>query len=163
MIVEADSKKLVASFMQFQAIFERKLKNVVRGFAYKISAEAIQHTPLGNAEEFMALYKRRAEVTGLSPIQGFARGSWQANQSGQFTLQTIYGNSSGTQAMSLVQSNLSNINLGQDIYIGNRGYYIKLLENNSSPQTGGLGIMKPTQAAVLATFAIDVKNLYNKG
>lgn len=163
MIVSANSDKLAKAFMEFQVAFERKLKNVARGFAYKITDTAIKNTPLGDAQQYMSWYKRREESIGLNPQQGFARGSWQANQSGQFTVQTIYGNSSGTQALTMVNSSLGNINLWQNIYIGNRGYYIKMLENNYSEQTQGLGIMKPTQDMVLATYAIDIKELYDKG
>lgn len=162
-MITSNSTAFAKSFEAVQKQIEQKLKNVVRGFAYRVTYEAIQHTPLGNLLAYEQLYIDRQIAIGLNPKEGFARGSWQANQSGQFTIQSIYGVESGSKAYSVVKTSLGNITLGETIYIGNRGPYIKLLEDNYSPQTDNLGIMKPTQAAVMASYAIDIKKLYQEG
>ena len=162
-MITSNSTAFAKSFEAVQKQIEQKLKNVVRGFAYKVTYEAIQNTPLGNSEQYFKMYERRQTLLGLNPEEGFARGSWQANQSGQFTIQSIYGVSSGSEAYSVVKTSLGNITLGETVYIGFRCPYIKLLEANHSPQTDNLGIMKPTQAAVMASYAIDIKKLYQEG
>ena len=164
MIVSSNSTKFLESFKKVQETFERKLNSVVRGFAYSISEEAIKHTPLGNAKQYKKLYKKRQQLLGLDPEEGFARGSWQVSTDGQFTVQSLYGIDSGSRSLALVSAKLSGMTINNTkIYIGNRGYYIGMLEANHSQQTMGLGIMKPTQAMVLSSFAIDVKALYEKG
>ena len=64
---------------------------MVRGFAYTISQTAIENTPIGDAEQYIKLYELRQGRTGLEPVEGFARGSWQVNTTGQFSMQAIYG------------------------------------------------------------------------
>ena len=163
MIVSANSAKVLKSLQEYHKIVQRKLNNVVRGFAYKITQEAINHTPLGDASAFMQRYIERQEAIGLNPQEGFARGSWQVTNSSAFTVQTIYGINSGTQALSAVQSKLSGLTFRDNIFIGNRGYYIGFLENNYSPQTNNMGIMKPTMQAIMQVYQISIKELYDKG
>lgn len=163
MIVDSNSSKLLQSFREFQKVLERKLNHVVREFSYIITEEAIAKTPLGNAEEFMDRYIARQQAIGINPQEGYARGSWQVQPSQSFTLQTIYGANSGVQALSVVKSQLSGITFKDDIYIGNRGYYIGLLQDNYSSQTEHLGIMKPTLEAVMQVYKISIKSIYDKG
>lgn len=136
---------------------------MVRGFAYEISSEAIAKTPLGNSEEWIKRYMERQIRTGLNPVEGYARGSWQVKKDSQFTTQEIYGVNSGTTALSAIKSTLNGLTYKDNIFIGNRGYYIQLLEANYSAQTNNLGIMKPTMQAVMATYAVSIKSLYDKG
>lgn len=163
MIIDSNSAKVLQSFREFQKVFERKLNHMVREFSYIITEEAIARTPLGNAEAFIERYKERQRATGLDTIEGFAQGSWQVRGNDSFTLQTIYGTNSGTQALFLAQSQLYDLTFKNDIYIGNRGYYIRALEGNSSLQTENLGIMKPTLDAVLQVYKISIKSIYDKG
>lgn len=141
----------------------RKLEHMVRGFAYQISLTAIDKTPLGDASPsspYFSLYQSR---TVLQPKEGFARGSWQVNKTGQFSVQEYYGFESGDQALTLIKTDLQNYRLGENLYIGNKGYYIQALENNHSQQTNGLGIMQPTLDNILASYQVDLKRLYNEG
>ena len=138
----------------------RKLEHMVRGFAYQISQTAIENTPLGDANAYFSLYQAR---TVLQPKEGFARGSWQVNKTGQFSVQEYYGFESGDKALTLIKTDLQNYRLGENLYIGNKGYYIEALENNHSPQTNGLGIMQPTVDSILASYQVDLKRLYNEG
>lgn len=163
MIVSADTSKALNSFREFQKTFDRKMNNVVREFAYIITEEAIRKTPIGNAQAFMQRYIARQQSLGLNPEEGFARGSWQVSNSNNFTIQSIYGANSGTQALTLAQSKLSGLTFRDNIFIGNRGYYIQLLENNHSVQTLNLGITKPTLDAVISAYRISIKSLYDKG
>lgn len=163
MIVESNSDKFLKSFMDFQKVFERKLNNVVRGFAYIITEEAIAKTPLGDSQAFMDRYIERQQSIGLNPQEGFARGSWQVNSSSAFTVQTLYGVNTNEQALTIAKTKLEGITFRDSVFIGNRGYYIKMLENNWSPQTNQLGITQPTMQAVLQVYKVSIPQLYAKG
>lgn len=141
----------------------RRLEQMVRGFAYIVSKTAIENTPLGNAEEYFKLYELRQNRTGLEPLEGFARGSWQVNTSGQFSMQAIYGATSGSEALTLIKTDLENYKLGDTVYIGNKGFYIRLLENNYSSQTNNLGIMQPTLDSIMQTYQVDLVRLFRGG
>ena len=163
MIVTANTDKVVASLKQFHLMVQRKMNNMIRGFAYDITAEAIANTPLGNAQAFIDRYRERQEALGLNPEEGWARGSWQVAAGGNFTITDRYGVSSGDQALIAVKSSLSGLTFKDNIYIGNRGYYIGMLEANYSPQTNNLGIMKPTMSHIMQVYKISLKQHYDQG
>lgn len=162
-MITVDVSKVLEELKAYHQDTERRLKNMVTGFAYTIAKTAIEKTPLGDAETYFKLYELRQNRTGLQPEEGFARGSWQANTSGQFSIQTIYGATSGTEALSFVKSDLSNYKLGDTVFVGNKGFYIKLLENNYSDQTMGMGIMQPTLDSIMQTYQVDLVRLFKGG
>jgi hypothetical protein len=159
----ADVSKVIEELKAYQKDTVRRLENMVRGFSYIISQTAIENTPLGDAERYFALYQSREARLGLDPVEGFARGSWQVNKTGQFSIQEFYTVNSGSTALNLIKTNLSSYKLGDTLYIGNKGYYIKQLENNYSSQTNNLGIMQPTLDAILATYQVDLVRLFKEG
>lgn len=162
-MIKADITAALRSLQTYQKTVERKLKYMVVQFSYLISSEAIKNTPLGDSVRFEPWYLQRQLNTGLQPIEGFARGSWQVSTTGQFRQQEYYGLGSGSSALSLVKGDLGNYRLGQTVYIGNNAYYIQALENNYSSQTQGLGIMTPTTDAVFRTYQVDMKRLFDEG
>ena len=164
-MITVDITKVLQELQQYKEEVDRKLKYMVVQFSYLISSEAIRNTPLGNAAPKeqggnLPWYLRREDITGLQPIEGFAQGSWQVNTSGQFNVQEIY---SGGEALSLIRGSISNYQLGQTVYIGNSAYYFRALENNYSEQTQGLGIVKPTIDAIISTYQVDLKRLFDEG
>lgn len=161
-MLEVDSSKTLLDLEKFYKEVQRKLKYMVQGFSYHIAQTAISETPLGNLDAYLKLYQRRANTLGLEVAVGFARGSWQVSQTGQFKVQELYTVNSGSMALSLVKSELSDYQLGQTLYIGNKGYYIGMLEGGYSNQAP-MGIMKPTLESILATYKIDLVRLYNEG
>ena len=161
-MISANTDQILKELEDYYRDTVRRLENMVKGFSYIISQEAISNTPIGDAEKFANLYRYRQSRTGLQPKEGFARGSWQVNTSGEFSLQEIYGTSSGTEALTLIKTDLESYKLGQTLYIGNTGYYIKALENNSSSQTNGLGIIQPTVSSIMQTYQVDLPRLFNE-
>ena len=159
-MISLETSKIVSELEEYLKETTRKLESMVRGFAYHISQTAIANTPLGDANAYFSMYQARRI---LQPKEGFARGSWQVSETGQFVIQEFYTFSSGDQALSLIQTKLANYKLGETLYIGNKGYYIRSLENNSSPQTHGLGIMQPTLDNVMSTYQVDLKRLFDQG
>lgn len=162
-MISADVSKVIEELKAYHQDTIRRMENMVRGFSYIISKTAIENTPLGNADEYFKLYEMRQNRLGLEPTEGFARGSWQVNTSGQFSMQAIYGVNSGSEALSLVKADLASYRLGDSVYIGNKGFYIKLLENNYSPQTNNLGIMQPTLDSIMQTYKVDLPRLFREG
>ena len=162
-MISADVSKVLEELKAYHADTIRRMENMVRGFAYTISQTAIENTPLGDAETFFKLYERRKKRIGLEPIEGFAKGSWQVNTSGQFSIQAIYGVNSGSEALSLIKTDLDSYKLGDTLYIGNRGFYIDMLENNYSSQTQGMGIMQPTLDSIMQTYKVDLVRLFKEG
>ena len=162
-MISADVSKVLEELKAYHQDTIRRMENMVRGFAYIISKTAIENTPLGNSEEYFKLYELRQGRTGLEPVEGFARGSWQVNTTGQFSMQAIYGVDSGGQALALVKADLGSYKLGDTVFVGNKGFYIRLLENNYSDQTNELGIMQPTLDSIMQTYKVDLPRLYKEG
>ena len=160
-MISADVSKVLEELKAYHADTVRRLENMVRGFSYIISKTAIENTPLGDAEEYFDLYQRRlTDGSGLKPEAGWAKGSWQVNETGQFSIQQVY---SAGEALNLIKADLGSYKLGDALYIGNTGYYIRLLENNSSKQTNKLGIMQPTLDSIMQTYKVDLPRLYKEG
>lgn len=161
-MISVDVSKVLEELKAYQQDTVRRLEKMVTGFAYIISKTAIENTPLGDAEKYFALYQRRlTDGSGLKPEAGFARGSWQVNTSGQFSVQQVY---SGGEALSLISTDLNRYKLGDTLYIGNRGFYIRALEeDNHSDQTQGMGIMQPTLDSIMQTYKVDLVRLFKEG
>lgn len=165
-MISSNVDKILKELQDYHKDTVRRLENMVQGFAYIISKEAIANTPIGNADPedgYFKLYQLRQGRTGLQPVEGFARGSWQVNTSGQFSVQELYTVNSGSTALALIKTNLESYKLGQTLYIGNKGFYIRQLENNYSDQTNELGIMKPTLDSIMQTHRVDLQRLFNEG
>lgn len=162
-MISVDVSKVLEELKAYQQDTVRRLENMVRGFSYIISKTAIENTPLGDAEEYFKLYELRQNRTGLEPTEGFARGSWQVNTTGQFSMQAIYGANSGSEALTLIKTDLESYKLGDTVYVGNKGFYIRLLENNYSSQTNNLGIMQPTLDSIMQTYQVDLVRLFKEG
>ena len=161
MHVTADLDGLVKQLEDLYKETVRKFENMVRGWSYEVTLTAIGNTPLGNnaAEPVgnLASYLRRQQEYGFLPEPGLARSGWQAKPNGNLTFQEHYDPGI---ALSGVRSSMASYRLGQDVWIGNRGPYIKLLEDNFSNQTNGDGIMKPTLQSIEALYRSDFAKYY---
>ena len=160
-MISADVSKVLEELKAYHVDTIRRMENMVRGFSYIISKTAIENTPIGDAKEYFDLYQMRlTDGSGLKPEAGWAKGSWQVNETGQFSIQQVY---SGGEALNLIKADLGSYKLGDTLYIGNTGYYIRLLENNYSSQTNNLGIMQPTLDSIMQTYKVDLPRLYKEG
>lgn len=161
-MISANFAEVKKSLEKYKADVDRKLTYMVRTFAYEVTRTAISNTPLGNAEQHMELYLRRKNLLGLEPKEGFAQGSWQVSNADNFGIQEIYGSDSGGEALSLAKVNLASYKLGSNLYIGNKGYYIRLLEGGWSDQAP-LGITKPTTDQIFSVLQSDLVRYFNEG
>ena len=162
-MISSNVDQILKELQEYHKDTVRRLENMVQGFAYTISKEAIANTPIGDSEEFFKLYQLRQGRLGLQPTEGFARGSWQVNTSGEFSIQELYTVNSGSTALALIKTNLESYKLGQTLYIGNKGFYIRQLENNYSGQTNEMGIMQPTMDSIMQTYQVDLQRLFKEG
>lgn len=158
----ANFDDLLKDLEEYQKSVVSGLESMVRGFAYEITQHAINNTPLGNAEQYLSLYRRRYERTGLYPQEGFARGSWQAtNNVEPHGIQANYGTDAGSVALLQAKTSIANYKIGETVYITNTGPYINLLEGGSSAQAPE-GIIKPTMQDIMASYAVDLRRYYDK-
>lgn len=173
-MIVADTKDLEASLAKAILTIERKLKNMVEGFAYEFTLTAALNTPLGNADDnpenikLFNMYQRRTydsgwQSYGLEPKEGFARGAWQVSLDGSLSIQELYGKNTAYEARDIAKRSMQSYQLGQTVIIGNYGPYIQSLENNHSAQTMDQGIMKPTIEQVLTSYRIDLQRYYSEG
>lgn len=167
MMITADISNLEASLAAAIQTIERRLKNMVQGFAYEFAVTAISKTPLGDDTEqgFQRLYLKRLtdpdwESYGLLPEKGFSRGAWQASLNGSLDAQSFYGETSGNQAADKAKLDMNSYRLGQTVTIGNYGPYIQRLESGSSKQAPE-GISKPTLEQVQTSYRIDLQRYYS--
>jgi hypothetical protein len=161
MHISADLDRLVKQLEDHYRETVRKLENMVRGWAYEVTLTAIGNTPIGdNSPEpvgNLASYLRRQQEYGFLPEPGLARSGWQAKPNGNLTFQQHYD---PDIALSGVKGSMAGYQLGQDVWIGNKGPYIRLLEENFSSQTNGDGILKPTLQSIQALYQSDFTKYY---
>lgn len=163
MRVQVNTADVLEDIKRYKKEIERKLKAAMSVYIYQAVLIASENTPLGDAERWMSLYDYRQRNFGLKPEEGFARGSWQVNERGNFSQKEIYGISSGViAAQDAEEYVLNNYTIGDTIYVGNTGPYIMKLENNYSAQTDGQGIIQPTIDEVMAMYNTSFKYIFVK-
>lgn len=157
-MIKCDVTDFIKSLELLHQDVVRRLEQMVRGFTYEFALIAIENTPIGDDVTYANLYKSREKYTGLSPVAGFAQGSWQVPDTvgGSLDFQELY---SGTAASSVVRTHMMNYTLGETITLGNQGPYIGLLNNGYSDQAPE-GIIKPTIEQILSTYKIDLVRNY---
>ena len=154
---------------------ERKMQGMVQKFTMRMSLSAISHTPMGDSDTYASLYLARVMNNPygslkLSPIEGFAQGSWQATPDSDgvidTSIQEFYGKDSGNFALNSIERSMSYYKLGQTVFISNTGPYINALEHPNPKakrdQTHGQGIMQPTLGMVYSAIQAELDDYYHK-
>jgi hypothetical protein len=164
MKVTCNADELTKQLEELTTDVEQRLARMVRKFSVGVAEAAIGYTPLGDADQYPALYAMREQVWGLNPEEGYARGSWQIALDGTLEKQALYGASSGNTALGAVNTHLMNYKLGEDIIVGNPAHYIGNLEGLDgvpSSKKAPQGIMKPTTEKVMAFYQLKLDDYYN--
>lgn len=156
MEISCNTEELLLSIQAFHKEAVERLERMTRRFAYRISQDAINNTPLGDSKRFFKYYQQR---TFLPKEEGLARGNWQYDTDGNFSLKLVSGQDSGNQALASIASSSSSYKLGQTFYIGNSTPYIIALEKGYSPKASG-GILKPTVNDIQNLFSFDYAGAY---
>lgn len=161
-MITCDTSALEKQLAEFHKEAIRKLEGMVRQFSYTISFTAIDNTALGDADLYLDAYIERLAVTGLQPIEGFARGSWQVTlDDNNPDMQELYGEGSGKTAEAAIKIHLLNYQLGQDVYISNVGPYIRTIEYSDWSKHQGR-IVQPTLNSVMRTYQLHLDDYYKK-
>lgn len=167
-MLKFDVNPLLKSLEDFRVLNETKTKGMVRSFVMDAVQTATSYTPLGDSVKYFSLYQKREtdwiwQSYGLQPVEGFARGSWRVSFDNSSQLQEYYGRNSDELALRAANTSIRGYQVGQTIMISNYGPYILDLDkNNSSPQTQGQGILKPTIDSVMRIAGAALKNYYDR-
>lgn len=156
MHVSCNVDEVRKQFDQVVLQIEGKLKNMVVGFAHDVARAAVDRNKLGDHVQFADLYELRATRTGLQPIHGFSRGSWQASITWPLSWRETYGPDSGDNAVANVPLELTNYELGQVVYIGNTGPYIETINAR-------FGIMPRAMQDIMQVYSSNLKYHYDRG
>jgi len=141
-----------------------RLEQMVRTFSYNVALTAIQKTPIGDYASGTKRYKAYydARQPPLPKWEGLAKGNWQYYRQGLGHLQIISGQAAGETALDIFESDAMAYRLGQTFYIGNNVPYAEDLEADSSPQTNGEGIGRPTMQVVTSLYQFSLPQYYKE-
>lgn len=179
-MISVDTSKTSDDLQKYIADVERRLKNMVAGFAYRIALEAEQATPIGKADivetgvnnydsltnaekNYFAYYQGRAKAyPGYAPFEvGYHKSAWRYSENGNFEM--IQG-SPLYNAPDMVYDEASvSYKLGDTFFIGAKGFggvdndSFKVLEGTDSKITG------PAMAEIMMVYQVDLKKYYNEG
>jgi len=174
-VITFDTTALVASLDAAHKDAVKRMKNMVEGFAYEFILTVSSKTPIGDemsislgidgVKPYSAYYeyydKRYAEYD-IAIRPGYHKGAWQYSSSGNFQFSSDI-NSVYDSADSAMNRAEDAYRLGSTFYIGSNTPGMVFLENNSSDQTNGMGIMQPTIDDVTSAFAINAQRYYQMG
>lgn len=168
-MISVDTSTVVSELDKYILEIERRLKRMVEGFAYEVALTASQKTPIGDPDngnqKYLNWYKRRNDKWGIPIEPGYHKGAWQYSSDGNFVFKPdSTGESSGLDAANFTeQKAIAEYQLGEKFYIGAVGPGYADLENNTSLQTNGQGIIKPTMDSIAISYKVDLKRYFDQG
>ena len=161
---------------KFQEEVERKLKNMIAGFAYEVTLIASANTPEGNEADLLAgkfgkgspaqrkyyqFYESRKEDYGIDTETGFHKGAWFYSESLSKALDSAIR--PGEHAASDAYGDaLQSYRLGDRFYILGVGPAFTSLEKGKSTQAPG-GIIGPSMNQIMQTYQINLQKYYREG
>jgi len=154
---------------------ERKLKGMVESFAFAATRAIQQNIPVGNQAAIEAgksgvqpeatyrqLYQLRENTYGIEMQAGYHRGALKYSEDGSFEMgENVLVTDAYDAANAVYDAANSYYEIGDTFYIGAEGPAYDLLENNSSPQTNGNGIMRPSEEMISEIYRSDMKTFYD--
>jgi hypothetical protein len=166
-MITTNVEELLKSLKAVHADTVRRLENMVSGFAYEFVLAAGIKTPIGNAESletvnaYAKFYKRRYKAFGIPMEVGYHRGSWQFSPDGNLQFSTMIASPEGAADDARYEAQ-SKYRLGQSFYIGANTPGMVALQNNSSAQTDGKGIVGPAIDLVMSAYSINMAKYYKE-
>lgn len=162
MNISSNIDAVSTSMKHLEDEINRKLVGMVQEFAIAATTEAIDNTPLGNAQLYEKQYLARQRRIGLRPEEGFARGSWRVSVDGTLDIQELYGKGSGDTAVGIAKQDIQEYKLGDTIMISNFGYYIKNLEVNYERYNKNTPILQPTIETIMSQYQLNLGDYYDR-
>lgn len=178
MQITCDTSKLEESLKKFHEEAVRKMEGMVEIFSYKVTFEAIENTPFGDAQEYAALYNNPARMSVLKNANaGMAKGGWVIEMNKPYTsnwfMQADTENAENVKWAANQRS--MNYSLGDTVYITNNVPYVssdgwpyetyksgapvRSLESGASDQAP-YGIMEPTLHAIYGIYRSELNEYY---
>jgi len=160
---------------------ERKLTNMVAGFAYEVTSAASENTPIGNAEDLEAgldfyrsstpgrptpqaqyagFYLKRFKRHGLPLEVGYHRGAWVYSASGS----PVAGRDvqdPGDAANAVEERARGEYKIGETFYIVGSGPGFSTFEAGKNMQAPD-GILGPTLEDIQVTYSADLYRYFNQ-
>ena len=163
-MLTSNSDQIYKEILKYKAEVKRKLEAMVRGFALDIVRIAIKHTPLGDAKQYPLWYQRRYSADSrFLPVEGFAQGSWQIQYRDSFPWQFNFAPDQDITALMNASLSSEQYKLGKDIWVGNAGPYIGVLESGRGSMQAPQGIMQPTLNEIMQVYQLNLKQYYDRG
>jgi hypothetical protein len=162
-MITSNLDTIIKELDQYQKEIERKIKAMVSGFASDVAFSASEHTPVASPrviENYMNSYKARRDQYGVEIAPGYHAGAWKYAE-GAITFDPNIYVEEQVQADALKDSR-NQYRIGDTFKIGAIGFAYEALNKGHSQQAPD-GIIKPTEQAIKASFASDVKLHFDRG
>jgi hypothetical protein len=172
MQITCDTSKLEQSLKKFHEEAVRKMQGMVQKFAYKITQEAIDNTPIGTlTEQNEWMYNLPSRLRVLPPEVGSAKGGWTISFNAPTRI--IFPERASDASAQNIKTNAEiasrSYKLGDDVYIMNSVRYVAS-EGWTLPKFGSLeggyseqapyGIMEPTLHAIYGIYTSELNQYY---
>lgn len=169
-MLKIDITKLEAQFSKLQVEITNKLENMVRGFSYSITKEAINNTPFGTPNP---LYDIQSRKNWMVNEPGSAKGGWTVGVSSKphVRVPERASDAGAGNVKAKAKTELANYTLGRTVYITNSVPYM-VNEGFTLPWMGSIekgysdqapnGVFKPTFEMITGVFSRNLKNYYKR-
>lgn len=172
MQISCDTSKLEQSLKKFHEETVRKLEGMVQIFAYKVTFEAIENTPMGEVTESNEwMYNLPSRLRVLPAEAGSAKGGWTISFNGPTRI--IFPERASDENAVNIKNNADTdsqkYKLGDTVFIMNSVRYVAS-EGWTLPKFGSLeggysdkapnGIMEPTLHAIYGIYRSELNEYY---
>lgn len=171
-MIKCDTSKLLEQLQKFHKESIKKMEGMVQIFAYKITWQAIENTPIGSItpdNEWM--YNLPSRLRVLPAEVGSAKGGWTVTLNGPSRI--IFPERAEDENAANIKTNaemaLESYKLGADVYIMNSVRYVASdgwtlpkfgsLEGGYSSQAPN-GIMGPTMESITGIYQLQLNEFY---
>jgi len=166
-ITGSNSDVIAKQLEEYSKEVERRLKNMVAGFAREVALAASENTPVGDAAAMMqensryrGYYLDRQDEYGIPIEPGYHSGAWQYTEGTASFTPVIF--SSSEMANDVFNEAESSYQLGNSFAIAAIGPGYANLESGKSDQAPD-GIGTPTITQIKAAHEADLRRYYDAG
>ena len=175
-MIRASVSDTLKDLKAFQVDMERRLKNMVAGFAYEVTLTASNKTPIGNEGDLIAglsgygspqqrnyafAYLRRGKKFGIESEVGYHKGAWFYSEQ-----PTVSHDPTIRSGLDAANNNFGDASaqykIGDNFYIVGSGPGFEDLNNGSSTQAPD-GIMAPAMKDIKAAYQVNLQKYYQEG
>jgi hypothetical protein len=164
-MISADISAVIKELMDYKLEVQRRLENVVAGFAYEFILTLGNNTPVGDEHSIMfnhsyrAYYKIRQETYGIPMEAGYHSSQWKISTSGHIQGDTQI--TSPSEAANFAHNEMQQMyTLGSTFYIGHNTPGMEFLDDGYS-RKAPRGITNNSLSQVMSAYQIDVVKYYN--